>query len=389
MAFTFSQARRITPEESSPYNNLVANAMKNYQQNIAARYAPETARANIFNKMVSPLAQIAISPLGMAMAPEQQQQLQQYISQALNNMSQGSGQQNHEGGLMNSIRGLFGGNQEEQTSNNQQMTQETNYPAQQGNNSYSLLPQAGQGNQAGARVNALAPFHSSPVKPGTVYQNPNTGEVLSSPTPENISNAQQIITNIKSVTPIIKTLSKQAAPFLKKGGQLGLTTSKIAGELAKWGVPNEVTSLIGSQDLANKHAQFEATQAITADRLMGALNLPPNLESLQTIKKIISPQPGENDKGYENRMARELVALSKREKQATTTLGGGFSLSNNSPSNNFDLYESAKQLGIPADDITNDAKHFKTTEDIIVNGLRAGIKTEKEMRDYIKEQGNG
>ena len=40
MSFTYIPARKVSDEESSPWNNLLTNAMKNYQATVNAKYAP-------------------------------------------------------------------------------------------------------------------------------------------------------------------------------------------------------------------------------------------------------------------------------------------------------------------------------------------------------------
>ena len=53
MTFTFSQPRRITPEESSPWNTLLSNALKNYEGIAQAKFAPQQMQADIQQKQAA------------------------------------------------------------------------------------------------------------------------------------------------------------------------------------------------------------------------------------------------------------------------------------------------------------------------------------------------
>ena len=336
MAFTFSQPRRMNPEESSPYNNLLSNALKSYQQQVSARYAPQREQAEIIGKGIGPLAQIAISPLMTGMGPAQQQQMLEYISKIMGGMNQGGGmpqmgggmgQPQQGGGLLDNIRQMFGGGQPQQQPIQQGMVSPEQQPSNQGGNEYGLLPGAGRGVQGGAAASAVAPLTSSPIKSGVTYQNPETGEVLSAPTGETTSNAQSSIVNIKNAEPVLKNLVKEAKPFLEKGGALGLKASQAAGELRKLGVSDHITNLLGGTKLANKYAKFTSSQAKSVDKLMKIYQLPANVEAQHTVEKIITPQKGEDEKGYEQRINKELSDFSGQVKRNKNVLGSGISLS--------------------------------------------------------------
>jgi len=332
MTFTFNNYPLLTPEQQSPYGNLLSNAMKKYQQGVSAHYAPQRQEADIFAKEMGPMAALAANP-NFSFDPEVRKLISQKIAAHIQQAQQKGG---HEG-LLNGILHKNWLNKQKEVANKAQADDQgqnemygVEQPGGMGQNSgnkFSLLPQAGQGLQAGAQAKAQAPFQSSPYAPGSLYQNPNTGEVLSAPTHEQVAAAQKTITSNKAVEPIIKDLIKQAKPFLKKGGALGLKTGQIAGGLAQYGVPEYLTGAIGDQEKANKYAEFQATQSLAIERLLGALNLPLNQESQHTVATIVQPHPGENDKGYETRMIRELVTLQRNAAQAEKTLGSGFSLS--------------------------------------------------------------
>jgi hypothetical protein len=327
MTFTFSQPRRLSIEESSPTGNLYANALKKYQQGVNAHYAPQRQEADIFAKEMGPMAALASNP-NFSFDPQVREMISKRIADHIEKTQQKGG---HEGLLNAILHKNWLGKQEEAANlpqaGNQAQLGMTGGMQQGANNNFSLLPQAGQGLQAGAQAKAQAPFMSSPYAPGALYQNPNTGDVLSAPTHEQVAAAQKTITSNKAVEPIIKDLIKQSKPFLKQGGKLGLATGQAAGIASQFGAPDFLTNLVGDKEKANKYAEFQATQSLAIERLMGALNLPLNQESQHTVATIVQPHPGENDKGYETRMIRELVTLQRNAQQAQNTLGSGFNLS--------------------------------------------------------------
>lgn len=319
---------KLTPQDMGNFDlsKAINSGLQNYQQGVKSKYANEMQRADIFNKTIAPLANIAISPLGLAMAPEQQQQIQNYISQALGSFNP---PQQHQGdGWLDRIKDSFGfGGHQGSPYQNQVAPTQHNYDQPTTEGDYGLLPGAGEGIQSGARYNATTPFHSSAVKPGVVYNNPKTGEVISSPTGETVSGAQNSIVNINNATPILKSLSEQAKPFLKQGGMLGLKMSQVGGELRKLGAPDYVTNLLGGTKLANQYAKFGSSQSKAVDKLMKIYALPSNIESQHTVEKIITPQPGEDEVGYPQRIHQELSDFASQKERNKQVLGSGISLS--------------------------------------------------------------
>ena len=323
--------RRVSPEESGmggAFGNLIKNAMHQYQQGINNQYAKQRQEADILAKGIGPLAQIASSPLVTAMEPAQKQQFLQYISQTMDKINHG-GQPSGlaSGGVIEKLKHMFGGGQPQQQSAQQGMASPEQQPSNQGRNEYGLLPGAGRGVQGGAASSAVAAFTSSPIKSGVTYQNPETGEVLSAPTGETTSNAQSSIVNIKNAEPVLKNLVKEAKPFLEKGGALGLKTSQVAGELRKLGVSDRITNLLGGTKLANKYAKFISSQSKSVDKLMKIYQLPANIEAQHTVEKIITPQTGEDEEGYEQRINKELSGFAGQIKRSKNVLGSGISLS--------------------------------------------------------------
>jgi hypothetical protein len=47
MSFTFSQARKLSPEETNPYNALLSRALDTFQKGVGAAYLPREKEAKI------------------------------------------------------------------------------------------------------------------------------------------------------------------------------------------------------------------------------------------------------------------------------------------------------------------------------------------------------
>ncbi len=291
------------------------------------KYYPRQQEAEIFHKTIGPLAQLSISPLALAMQPEEQAQIAKMISQMMSNYPMGpyagAGQ---EGNLLDNGRAVAAeltgnGMQTPETGNNP-----VNYQSQSSQSSAGLIPQAGKGLRAGAVTTSLAPYNKPPSKPGELYADPNTGLITSHPTESTIGGLQQQSTAIKALTPIIGDLATEAKPFLESGGTLKKYGGMAAGELSKLGVPESISNIFGDPKNADKFAKFKSSQATAIDKLMTALNLPKDEAAIDTVKEIIEPQWGETYQGYQNRMGTQLLDLQKKYQQNIETLGGGYQI---------------------------------------------------------------
>ena len=317
-----------TPEQTSPWGNVMSNALKQYQEGLNAEYGRREKEAGIFNKTISPLANIAISPLMTALAPTQQEQIAAYISQGLKQLSNGGqmggydGQpQQDEQQTQNPILGwiskLIGGGDEIDENGNPVQTKP------------GLIPQYGKGISEGAKTQATTPFNASPYKEGGLYQNPETGKVISAPTSGNVDINQKTIANVTAITPMIKSLAQDAVPFLQTGGSLGLAMSQFAGEARKYGVPESITNLLGGTKLANAYANYESDRAKAIDKAMTIFNLPANAQSTGILEHIFTPGKGEDDKAFASRMTNELYILGNQSQNAKQVLGSGYNVGGN------------------------------------------------------------
>ena len=89
MAFTFSQARKLSPEEANPMNALISRAMETFGKGMNLSYLPREKEASIFSKEIGPLAALASSPNFTGFNEGTQKQIAQRISQYLGSGGQG------------------------------------------------------------------------------------------------------------------------------------------------------------------------------------------------------------------------------------------------------------------------------------------------------------
>jgi|GEM_PF-4364440 hypothetical protein len=82
MAFTFTQARQLKPEQVNPFANLISKSLQGYGQGVKSAYLPQMLEADIFSKKISPLATLATSPMFLQ-NPQFQSALGQLISKSL------------------------------------------------------------------------------------------------------------------------------------------------------------------------------------------------------------------------------------------------------------------------------------------------------------------
>lgn len=318
-------------------NPLAKQLLPAIQQGMQTAYTPRMLEADIFSKQFSPLAQIASSPLTLAMLPNQKTQMADLISKLLDQNRGVMTQGGNQGGL-----GLFsnlanaiglGGSPASGASTPYGSTGE---PTGQysGSNAPNMLPQRGGGLQGGAYARATGEYSQTPYKPGTVTENPNTGQLFSTAAEPIVAKTQQNQAAITRLTPILNDLAKGAEPFLSKGSTLKLLGSQAAGELYKAGLPKSITDIFGTPELAEKHAKFLTDQSKSIESLMTIYNLPADMESARRVEQIVTPQPGETSQGYKARMQSELSTLSAFYNQNQQIMSGGFELNGQQPSFN-------------------------------------------------------
>jgi hypothetical protein len=181
----------------------------------------------------------------------------------------------------------------------------------------------------------------------------------------------------------IRGSTKQAA----KKANLTTGSSDIAREYLqnKVSMPKEYMGAFGSIKQAkdrvlassgDKAAQERLIQAAVAERLVPewphaghfiSNNLPPELQ-----KEV---ERRHNEAVREVNRAREQFLNSGGEQRRGMTSDREMDININ---------EQAHRLGVSPRHIMEDADYFKTSPEVVISALQAGVKTEKEMRDWIK-----
>lgn len=95
MSFTFSQARKLSPEEANPMNAMLSTALARYKQGLELSYMPRKNEADIFSKEIGPLASLAASPNFTGFQPEEQKMIAQRIRSYLGGQG-GQGEQGNQ-----------------------------------------------------------------------------------------------------------------------------------------------------------------------------------------------------------------------------------------------------------------------------------------------------
>ncbi len=360
MPFTMPSFPLLTPEQANPllYGAQIGQSMA--QKGLQTPYIQRMMEADIFNKTIGPLAQMSISPLALAMQPEQQQQIANLISRILKNYPEGS-----SGGLFGGGGNVGGGGTLSPTMS-KLSTQLTNaQPGQVTTSSKgsNLLPQTDL--RSGAVVHTTAPYMSQPGKPGELYRNPYTGDILSFPATSDVAEIQANQRAIDSTIPILERLGSEAEPFLKTGGTTKKILSQVAGEAEKAGIPEKYTKKVSSREMADKWANFQSTQIKSVDKLLASMNLPKDQETVADIKKIIQPAPGESFENYKSRILKDLIDLRNTKLRNINRLGQGYETQaptlNQNIENNLQSNKPSKGANILANGI--ELPPFKNQED--------------------------
>lgn len=301
--FTFTNPRALSPEESSPYNNLLSNALKNYKGIVSARYAPQMHQADIIGKALTPLANIAMSPLAQAFMPQQKQMVNQYISQVL----AGLNNQNQQ----NPLSSLLGFGQHQ----NQAQSMPN---AQQGIN------ETGQdyGNEVGQRFTEKQTQEQT--SPGMVYQ--SNGQRTISPTGSAREETQQAIIGKRKTSRAIAHILSDIKQLDKKG--IGNTLQKGALGLEGSGLPyiSDIAAAGVPKTLREHTTELE-------DALVNYFKYSP-----ESAHNIVRKGISESIPAYSKRIEKLEKELEKQEKFLTSSLEkGGYNLSNEQANHNEEL----------------------------------------------------
>ena len=201
MGFSYQQ-QRFTPEELNPMSHLVSNALKNYKALVGAKYAEKEKDADIIGKSLTPLANIATSPLGNAFLPEQQDQLRAYISSIIPRQQ---GQQNAQAqpGMMDKLKQFLHMQQQGNTPMGQSgMQQQGSTPMGQ-SGTQPGMPQQGMVDENGQAPSTRTPSQNE-VRQGAINQ--ATAKYTEAPHGENARLTEN--GQIKALTPTAEQISK-------------------------------------------------------------------------------------------------------------------------------------------------------------------------------------
>lgn len=204
--------------------------------------------------------------------------------------------------------------------------------AQNGNAAYQNQPQAPtptqgsplipstQGGVAGVIGSKTAPFYAQSQKPGTSFYDPQSGNIISAPTNETVTAAQNSINAAKRVEPQLEKLADAAGPFLSAGGIVGNQFQR------GWNLvfPNKAGKL------PTQYAQFNSLLQSAPEALVKSYGLRPTNETIDRMQKVIEPYMGETKDQYKARILSQLEALrteqigvSQQQLSQGFNLGGG------------------------------------------------------------------
>jgi hypothetical protein len=187
MVSTFYNPGKTTADEINPWNNLLGKALQSYNAMTMAKYLPEQQEADIFHKRISPLANIAISPVFSALEPQAQQQISNYISNALS-----SQQQQPQKSPIDAIKSLFGGPSAPQAATGQQ---------------YQQTPSTSM------RQNIVEKLNARQAAPGSTIISPEGSPVSSIPTSSTTEGTQSTLTAYEELEPRIQALAALSKKF--------------------------------------------------------------------------------------------------------------------------------------------------------------------------------
>lgn len=366
MAYSPTNYIYNTPEGISPYHNLLSNAMANYQNAINTKYQPRTLEADIFNKQFAPLAQIAASPLAMAMLPEQKQQINNLLSALLSRSgmvsgaAQGGGtgapnptianmfnepnpQQNQNGGsnMPSSIGGNIpspssqmpspqnlnigrGKNGESQTPVQTPFVQPT---STDGNIPYSSnIPQAGQGLGQSAVAKEVAPYREQIAAKGTPYYDLKTNSYRTTDSDVVLTNDQLGMGSIQTTIPLLNKLKKEAKDVLVPGrGLKWLTSAMASGGESLLNIPPETLKSMGiSRDYYDKVVQFKKDLDNVGERIKSSYSFGNNEQGMEQAMSITSPGSFANYKSYSSQLDQEIDNLLRQNETYKKHLVSGF-----------------------------------------------------------------
>lgn len=346
-------------EQSSPFADLIKNALQSYGHGVQARYAPQTAQADIFSKEFAPLAEIASSPLALAMLPEQRQKMMELISKllqqtgggselgnnfgnasgilggAINNQpNQAGGMNGYYGGSSNSGGSVSGGGSSsgEFGSDNKASDQMVEDISLHGNDQYNNPNLPSTNLQTGVAQKSMGGYSEGIHSPGTTYATAN-GQQLQTPSPGTMQQSQDTLSAIKNFKDLAPGFLEHASEFAKPGANLRRVASATSAISQRLGA-EPFSKLIGKvaktdPEMVGRYHTFEGEKTRLGNILKTVYPTSTSLEALNKHLDMLELRSTDTEKSYSARVKQILSDLNVAEKNAKLSGGaaGGYNLS--------------------------------------------------------------
>lgn len=213
---------------------------------------------------------------------------------------------------------------------------------------YSPLVPATGGSMNAMMGKMTAPYNEQPYKPGSSFNDPMTGSVISAPGKSLTDSLQTSINSIQRVTPILKRLSTEGKDFFTAKGM----SKKYIESLGNFAFGQ-------NNDLPSKYATFQADLKKAPEALIKDYGLRATNHALELMADTVKPVFGESAKTYEDRILSTLEEIRKEQgKLAIKQLKGGMNLDEIDKEFNGDDINNSQEIKI--DNIAKSAKDGKT-----------------------------
>jgi hypothetical protein len=193
-------------------------------------------------------------------------------------------------------------------------------------------------------------FGSQRSGAGGTYTDPQTGQIISTPTNANTTQNQRTIMAVERVTPLIKEIAKKLGKFqtIHGKGKLGI---QMLGNLFG-----------GNNPLPNEYAEGQEALKLAPESLLKAYGLNPTNESLARMEDALKPRFGESDPGVENRLLKTLKEIAKNSAQAQQAQASGYNVTPGQPQQ--------QSQGLSGDDIDRLSQETGMSREEIITKLR-------------------
>lgn len=207
-----------------------------------------------------------------------------------------------------------------------------------GNSSNALLPSA-QGGVAGVAAKMTAPYTQSPYKEGSLIPDPNNpGQFISVPTGKQTTQLQNQLAAAQRTIPQLKSLGQLWEPFMTAKGKLFLQGARV-GNLTGF----------GNSDLPSKYVDAKLSAFTTVESYLKSIGVPVTVDVQKDLKDMLEPYPGENAKGYSDRIEKATQRIiTDFVGQSVQQLGGGYQSNTFAGQGNTAPAQQAPQAQAPA-----------------------------------------